>query len=182
MADVIHVNSTTLESMRHFVAKNDARHWMNGIIFTKSGQVIATDGHVAMTTTHDNKNLMHDYSVRIINQRGLSKYDRAEIDLEINIVRFFCSNIPTDIRMSYTKHYFNVPDVKSIQPTKFNEVNHIWLNASHISAIQKSSKVIDKKLGMLKIYTTCTSGVDYMEMQSPEGQLFKISIMPMRGE
>jgi len=172
------VSKAMLESSLIFSAKNDARYYLSGLCFKPGGVFASTDGHRLFFGQHKNDN---EDEIIVSNIKSpTKKYHEAIFDTDSGIVEF---NDEIGIRVGLA--IFSVvdgrfPDVERILPKSFQPVDAIAFNAGHLASIEKAAKFFNSRWHSVKIQFSGASSASVCELRSPDGEVSKVVIMPMR--
>jgi DNA polymerase-3 subunit beta len=175
----IKLSKIILESALLFKAKNDVRHYLNGILFRADGRVMATNGHIAFIGDGHESGLKEDVIIDI-GKSPTSKYKYAEICTESGIASYVdIFNNRVGVGMASVIEG-NFPDVDRVLNVESAQCDTIGFNAEYINLIGKSAKMFDPSNRTISVTVNGADKIAVMEMNSPCGLKGKAAVMPVR--
>lgn len=172
------VSKVMIESALIFSAKNDIRYYLNGLCFKPGGVFASTDGHRLFLGHHKNDN---EAEIIVSNIKSpTKKYHEAVFDTETGIVDF---NDESGVKVGVSSFAVvdgRFPDVERILPKSFQAVDAIAFNAGYLASLEKAAKFFNSRLPNVKIQFSGASSASVFELRSPDGEVGKVVIMPMR--
>ncbi len=173
----ITVKKCVLESAQLIRAKNDIRYYLNGIYFTKSGDVVSTDGHRLFVSKMEEK--IKSSVIVNVGKSPSKNYDHAEIDTVKGLVRFYKDGINVGVALCSVVDG-RYPDYERIIPKELISVDKIGFNASYLSDVGKVVKLFNPKFESVLFSFSGVNSASIANFSSAEGISGKIIVMPMR--
>lgn len=172
------IKRESLEAMLLCQAKNDVRYYLCGVFFGSDGTLAATNGHVALISTHDNKN--EEDAVITFGKVPTKKYDYAVIDTETEIAKFHdADGLILDVTTCKLIDG-RFPDIKRVTPTKKEPCDEVRFSAGYLSLAEKLAKIITPKWPSIKLELQGANGTAVAKFKLYDGTKFKYVVMPMR--
>lgn len=168
----------SLEAMLICQAKNDIRYYLNGIFIGADGTLAATNGHVALISTHDNK-IKNDVIISV-GKIPTKTYDYVEIDTITEIAKF---RQDSGLIMGVTICALidgGFPDIKRVIPTNKEAVDEIAFSAGYLAMAEKIAKIVTPKWKMIKFELQGSTDSAMAKFKLYDGTEFKYIVMPMR--
>lgn len=175
----------SLEAMLLCQAKNDIRYYLNGIFLGADGTLAATNGHIALISTHDNK-IENDVIISV-GKVPTKKYNHVIIDTDSKVASFM-PNIDHDINdligrlavASCEEIDGRFPDIKRIVPKEIKSCSEIGFSADYLVLAGKLANVITPKYKAVKFALSGNDGAALGIFKLSDGTEFKYIVMPAR--
>jgi len=153
----MNINKKTLQAVILFSAVKDVRYYLNGILFDKSGYVVATDGHRAIAVQCE-LDIPQSFIVPIeLIQKALKVSDKNAETVEIE-VDFNYSNKDINLSLDGIKGQAIdgvFPDWKAVIPTNANQDDYVQspalINPDYVMDAVKANRALNDIGGKFKM-------------------------------
>ncbi|NKI74184.1 hypothetical protein Dpoa2040_001422 [Dickeya sp. CFBP 2040] len=176
---ILTLSKRALLAAQIFQARQDARHYLNGICFAPEKKLYATDGHRLFIGEHSTDELNENVIVQVSRMPRIIGFETVQIDTDTGIALLLDGfGVRQGVALASVVDG-KYPDVTRAIPKENAPVSEIGFNAGYLADIERAAKLYNPKWQSVVIKPNGNSSSAIVELPNAY-ETASVVLMPVR--